>query len=107
MTEPIRHLPRLTSSWVFSAARVPSLYREIGRFEPCHDQLAIPPLLRRLFCGQGRSNQFGYPPQGIPSFAGYTFGYRLVQAYLERTGSPAAEATYRPWEEIVAESRFF
>ena len=63
--------------------------------------------MRRLFCGQGRSNQFGYPALGIPSFAGYTLGYRLVQAYLKRTGSTAAEATYRPWEEIVAESRFF
>ncbi len=64
-------------------------------------------VVRGYIFGDWAAEQFGYPPQGIPSFAGYTMGYRLVQAYLARSGASAAEATYTPWPEIVAESKFF
>jgi uncharacterized protein YjaZ len=34
-------------------------------------------------------------------------GYRVVQAFLQRTGLSVEEATFIPADEIVAESRFF
>lgn len=49
----------------------------------------------------------GYQGQGLPQFAGYTIGYRMARAYLARAGVTAAEATYRPWREIVEGSGFF
>lgn len=64
-------------------------------------------IVRGYIFGDWAAEQFGYPPQGLPSFAGYTIGFELVQSYLERTGVSAAAATYTPWEEIVEESRFF
>ena len=48
---------------------------------------------------QGRSGRGG------PDFAGYTIGRRVVPAYRARTGRSADEATFRPWREIVEESR--
>ena len=43
----------------------------------------------------------------IVPFAGYALGYRAVQAYLARTGRSAAEATFLPAAEILAESGYF
>jgi uncharacterized protein YjaZ len=63
--------------------------------------------IRGYIFGDWAAAQFGYQPQGLPDFAGYSLGYRLVRAYLARTGKSAAETTYVPWEEIVEESRFF
>ena len=64
-------------------------------------------VVRGYIFGDWAAAQFGYPPQGLPNFAGYTLGFRLVEAYLARTGRRAAEATYTPWEEIVDESEYF
>jgi uncharacterized protein YjaZ len=50
---------------------------------------------------------FGDPAAGLPTFAGYAIGYRLVQAYLERSGQSVAEATFIPAQTIIAESQFF
>jgi uncharacterized protein YjaZ len=33
-------------------------------------------------------------------------GFRVVRAYLERTGRTAAEATYTPWQEIAEGSGY-
>lgn len=44
---------------------------------------------------------------GVPDFAGYALGYRVVQAYLKRTGKTVPEATFVPAREIIAESEFF
>jgi uncharacterized protein YjaZ len=49
----------------------------------------------------------GLPKAGIPDFAGYAIGYRVVQQYIQRTGKSVAEATFRPSHEIIAESGFF
>lgn len=43
----------------------------------------------------------------LPPFAGYAIGYRVVQAYLRRTGSSAVEASFVPAQQIIAESGFF
>lgn len=64
-------------------------------------------VVRGYIFGDWAAEQFGYQPQGLPSFAGYTLGFELVQAYLTRTSVSAAAATYTPWEEIVEASRFF
>jgi len=50
---------------------------------------------------------FGNPQAGIPAYAGYSVGYRVVNEYLRRSGKSAVEATYRPWREIIDESRYF
>ncbi|RIH88298.1 hypothetical protein Mterra_01003 [Calidithermus terrae] len=63
--------------------------------------------LRGYVFGDWAAEQFGYPKQGIPDYAGYTFGYAVVRAFLHRTGTSAAEATYLPWRQIVEESGFF
>jgi uncharacterized protein YjaZ len=62
--------------------------------------------IRGYIFGDWAAEQFGYKAQGLPDFAGYAMGYRVVRAYLERTGRTAAEATYLPWQEIAEESGY-
>lgn len=57
--------------------------------------------VRGYIFGDWSARQFGHAAYGVPDFAGYTFGYRIVRGYLARTGRTAAEATYVPWREIV------
>jgi uncharacterized protein YjaZ len=49
----------------------------------------------------------GRPKAGVPNFAGYAIGYRVVRQYLQRTGRSVVEATFLPSQEIIAESGFF
>jgi CheY-like chemotaxis protein len=44
---------------------------------------------------------------GMPDYGGYAIGYRVVQAYLERTGNTIEAATFVSVAEIVAESGYF
>lgn len=64
-------------------------------------------VVRGYIFGDWAAERFHYPAQGVPDFAGYTLGFELVQAYLERTGKSAAEATYIPWREIVEAAAYF
>lgn len=50
---------------------------------------------------------FGDPEGGIPHAAGYALGYRIVQAYLKRTGQRVVEATFVPPVELIEASGFF
>ena len=50
---------------------------------------------------------FGDLDAGLPVYAGYAVGYRVVQAYLRRSGMGVVEATFVPAEEIIADSGFF
>ena len=50
---------------------------------------------------------FGDPGAGLPIYAGYALGYRVVQAYLKRAGQNVVEATFVPAQTIVAGSGFF
>jgi uncharacterized protein YjaZ len=50
---------------------------------------------------------FGDPGAGLPLYAGYTIGYRVVQAYLARAGQRVPAATFVPAHDIIAASRFF
>lgn len=54
-----------------------------------------------------RSYIFGDAQAGVPPFAGYAIGYRVVRQFLERTGKTAAEATFIPAQDIIAESGYF
>lgn len=54
-----------------------------------------------------REYVFGCEARGIPPFAGYAMGYRIVRQFMQRTDTSAADATYLPWREIVASSGFF
>lgn len=47
------------------------------------------------------------PKAGVPNYAGYAIGYRVVQQYLKRTGKTVPEATFVPAKEIIAESECF
>lgn len=63
--------------------------------------------IRAYVFGDEISRQWGLPELGLPHCAGYTIGYQVVQAYLQRTGRSATAATFVPFEEIIAESHFF
>lgn len=57
--------------------------------------------------GNVRRYIFGDPAAGLPAYAGYALGYRVVQAYLARTGKTVVEATFIPAETILTGSEFF
>jgi hypothetical protein len=42
-----------------------------------------------------------HPTVGLPPFAGFEVGYRLVRANLEHTGESLPEAIGKPTEEIL------
>ncbi len=63
--------------------------------------------IRAYIFGDEISKQWGFPELGLPHCAGYTIGYQVVQAYLQRTGKTATEATFVPYGEIIEESGFF
>ncbi|HLZ62887.1 MAG TPA: DUF2268 domain-containing putative Zn-dependent protease [Ktedonosporobacter sp.] len=44
----------------------------------------------------------GHPTVGLPPYAGFEFGYHLVQAYLQQSGQSLAEAIATPSQEILA-----
>jgi len=57
--------------------------------------------------GDALAQSMGLPQAGVPHFAGYAIGYRIVRQYLQRTGKSAAEATFLSSREIIASSGFF
>ncbi len=63
--------------------------------------------VRSYIFGDVISEMAGRPKVGVPNFAGYAMGFRVVQRYQERTGKSVAEATFVPTSEIIAESQFF
>lgn len=48
----------------------------------------------------------GHPPAGMPAWAGFEVGNRLVETWLTRTGATLADALRAPSARIIAESRF-
>ncbi len=63
--------------------------------------------VRGYIFGDALSDAYGFPKAGVPPYAGYAIGYRIVRQYVERTGKSVAEATFIPAETIIAESGFF
>ncbi len=63
--------------------------------------------VRSYIFGDTIAASSGLPKVGVPDFAGYAIGYRVVQRYLQRTGRSVVEATFLPSQEMIAESGFF
>lgn len=63
--------------------------------------------IRGYIFGDSMAEEWGFAKVGMPSFGGYAVGYRVVQAYLRKTGRTIQEATYTPAEQIIAESGYF
>ncbi len=64
-------------------------------------------LVRSYIFGGSIAAQMGLPAVDVPLYAGYALGYRVVQAYMQRTGKNVVDTTFVPAEEIIRESRFF
>lgn len=64
-------------------------------------------LLRAYIFGDYWAEKMGFPVVGMPAYGGYAIGYRVVQAYLQRTGSTIEAATFVPAQQIIAESGYF
>jgi uncharacterized protein YjaZ len=64
-------------------------------------------VVRGYIFGGAIAEQSGFTAVDVPPLAGYALGYRVVQAYLKRTGQSVVAATLVPPETIIAESRFF
>lgn len=64
-------------------------------------------LIRAYIFGDQMADTYNLPKIGMPAYGGYAIGYRVVQAYLKKTGCSAVEATFTPAKTIVQESGFF
>lgn len=51
--------------------------------------------------GDESAKRFGCDPVGLPTGAGYAAGNRLVDAYLQTTGTTAAQALHTSSQEII------
>ncbi|MCY3907657.1 MAG: DUF2268 domain-containing putative Zn-dependent protease [Anaerolineaceae bacterium] len=60
----------------------------------------------RALYGDGLPALNGHPPAGMPAWAGFEVGYRLVETWLRRRGATLADALRAPSAQIIAESRF-
>lgn len=49
--------------------------------------------VRGYIFGDVIAEHTGLPKAGVPNYAGYAIGYRVVRAYLNRTGKTVAEAS--------------
>lgn len=63
--------------------------------------------IRGYMFGDLEGDLYGFTKMGIPPYAGYSIGYRIVTDYLRQSGKSAVEATYIPWREIIANSPYF
>lgn len=64
-------------------------------------------VIRGYIFGDEIMAKWGAAPIGMPRYGGYAIGYRVVQAYLKRTGLSVEAATFKPTDEIIRESGFF
>lgn len=74
-----------------------------------HDALNVTGFneIRGYIFGDTLAAHMGFPARGVPDFAGYAVGYRVVQQYLQRTGKTVPDAVFVPWQEIIAGSGYF
>lgn len=65
-------------------------------------------VIRSYIFGDAMAERSGFEPLGgMPTYGGYAIGYRVVQAFLERSGCSIEETTFMPSLEIVRGSGFF
>lgn len=63
--------------------------------------------IRGYIFGGEVGGAFGTEDIDVPPFAGYALGYRVVQAYLNKTGQSVVEATFVSAKKIITQSGFF
>jgi uncharacterized protein YjaZ len=64
-------------------------------------------LIRSYIFGDHWAEKLGLPRVGVPTYGGYAIGYRVVQAFLARTGTTIEAATFLPAAEIIRGSAYF
>lgn len=64
-------------------------------------------ILRSYIFGDYWAEKLNLPKVGMPTYGGYAIGYRVVQAYLARTGKSVFDATFVKADEIKRQSGFF
>ena len=65
-------------------------------------------VIRGYIFGDALAERAGFKPVGgMPTYGGYTIGYRVVQAFMQRTGLSIEETTFLPAMEIVEGSGYF
>lgn len=64
-------------------------------------------VIRSYIFGDYWAEKMNLPQFGVPAYGGYAIGYRVVQAYMQRTGHSIEETTFIPSDEIIRESGFF
>jgi uncharacterized protein YjaZ len=64
-------------------------------------------VVRAYIFGDTIAGLSGLEKVGVPDFAGYALGYKLVREYQRRTGATIAEATFEPARAIIERSGFF
>ena len=64
-------------------------------------------VIRAYIFGDPMADEWGFEKIGMPAFGGYTVGYHLVKAFLERSGKSIEEATFMPANEIIVGSGMF
>jgi len=65
-------------------------------------------VIRGYIFGDALAERSGFRPVGgMPTYGGYTIGYHMVQAFLQRSDLSIEEATFLPADEIVRGSGFF
>ncbi|THF86280.1 hypothetical protein E7T09_13860 [Deinococcus sp. KSM4-11] len=65
-------------------------------------------IVRGYIFGDSVMREYGGPSDlGIPPYAGYALGYRVVQDYLRLSGQTVVEASYTPWRVIAAGCGWF
>jgi uncharacterized protein YjaZ len=63
--------------------------------------------VRGYIFGDITTANMSLPKTGVPAYAGYAIGYRIVQKYLKRSGKGVVDATFVPAREVIRESGFF
>jgi uncharacterized protein YjaZ len=63
--------------------------------------------IRGYIYGDQIANTMNLPKVDVPPLAGYAIGYRVVQAYVRRTGKNVVDSSFVPAKEIIEESGFF
>lgn len=62
--------------------------------------------IRGYIFGDQIAGDMNLPKVGLPPYAGYALGYRIVKAYTQRTGKSVVDTSFVPSAEIIAESQF-
>lgn len=63
--------------------------------------------IRGYIFGDMVADTMNLPKTGVPPLGGYAIGYRVVKAYVQRTGKSVVDTSFVPAKEIIEESGYF